>query len=113
MLYLDIDQHAKQITVCVRDESGDIVLRRQVSTRRPEKIEAFFQQLSELDTEFMAIPEVCGFNDWLIDTLRKQNCREIVLIHKPSTGTYCLNSNGTSSSASSLSTYEDAIISAS
>ena len=85
MLYLAIDQHAKQITVCVRDESGDSVLRRQVSTR-PEKIEAFFQQLSEMDTEFMAILEVCGFNDWLIDTLRKQNCREIVLIHpeKPS-----------------------------
>ena len=85
MLYLAIDQHAKQITVCVRDESGDTVLRRQVSTR-PEKIEAFFQQLTEMDAEFMAILEVCGFNDWLIDTLRKQNCREIVLIHpeKPS-----------------------------
>ena len=42
MLYLAIDQHAKQITVCVRNEDGETVLRRQVSTR-PEKIEAFFQ----------------------------------------------------------------------
>ena len=41
MLYVAIDQHAKQITVCVRNEDGDTVLRRQVSTRR-EKIEAFF-----------------------------------------------------------------------
>ena len=48
MLYLAIDQHAKQITVCVRNEDGDTVLRRQVSTR-PEKIEAFFQQLTEMD----------------------------------------------------------------
>ncbi len=46
MLYLAIDQHAKQITVCVRNAEGDTVLRRQVSTRR-EKIEAFFQQLTE------------------------------------------------------------------
>jgi transposase len=85
MLYLAIDQHAKQITVCVRNEDGDTVLRRQVSTR-PEKIEAFFGQFTEMDAEFMAILEVCGFNDWLIEELRKWNCREIVLIHpeKPS-----------------------------
>ena len=85
MLYLAIDQHAKQLTVCVRNEEGDTVLRRQVSTR-PEKIEAFFGQLTEMDAEFMAILEVCGFNDWLIEELRKWKCREIVLIHpeKPS-----------------------------
>ncbi len=85
MLYLAIDQHAKQITVCVRNEEGETVLRRQVSTR-PEKIEAFFGQLTEMDAEFMAILEVCGFNDWLIEELRKWKCREIVLIHpeKPS-----------------------------
>ena len=85
MLYLAIDQHAKQITVCVRNGDGDTVLRRQVSTRR-EKIEAFFQQLTEMDAQFMAILEVCGFNDWLIEVLRKWSCREIVLIHpeKPS-----------------------------
>ena len=85
MLFLAIDQHAKQITVCVRNADGDTVLRRQVSTR-PEKIETFFQQLTEMDTEFMAILEVCGFNDWLIEKLRQWNCQEIVLIHpeKPS-----------------------------
>jgi hypothetical protein len=80
MLYLAIDQHAKQITVCVRNEDGDTVLRRQVSTRR-EKVQAFFQQLTESDTQFMAILEVCGFNDWLIEVLRQWSCREIVLIH--------------------------------
>ncbi len=85
MLYVAIDQHSKQITVCVRNEDGDTVLRRQVSTR-PEKIEAFFQQITEMDSQFMAIIEVCGFNDWLIETLREWKCHEIVLIHpdKPS-----------------------------
>ena len=85
MLYVAIDQHAKQITVCVRNEEGETVLRRQVSTR-PEKITAFFGQLTEMDAEFLAILEVCGFNDWLIEELRKWKCREIVLIHpeKPS-----------------------------
>ena len=85
MLYLAIDQHAKQITVCVRNADGDTVVRRQVSTR-PEKIEAFFQQLTEMDPDFMAILEVCGFNDWLITELHRWKCHEIVLIHpeKPS-----------------------------
>ena len=85
MLYLGIDQHSKQITVCVRNHDGDSVLRRQVSTR-PEKITAFFEQIVQMDSEFMAILECCGFNDWLIEELRKYDCREVVLIHpdKPS-----------------------------
>ena len=33
MLYLRIDQHSKQLTVNVRNEAGQIVLRKQVSTR--------------------------------------------------------------------------------
>ena len=31
MLYLGIDQHSKQLTVCVREESGQIVQRKQVA----------------------------------------------------------------------------------
>ena len=80
MLYLAIDQHSKQITVCVRNEDGDTVLRRQVSTR-PQKIAAFFQQLVEMDATFVAILEVCGFNDWLIQVLHEWKCGDIVLIH--------------------------------
>ncbi len=60
MLYLGIDQHSKQITVCVRNQDGEVILRRQVSTR-PEKIEAFFGQLTDWDVKFMAIVEVCGW----------------------------------------------------
>ncbi len=84
MLYLGIDQHSKQITVCIRNEDGQTVLRRQVSTR-PEKVEAFFDELTEQDSSFMAILEVCGFNDWLIAKLRERQCQEIVLIHPDKT----------------------------
>jgi len=30
MLYLGIDQHRKELTVCVRNEQGDAILRRRV-----------------------------------------------------------------------------------
>jgi transposase len=85
MLYVAIDQHAKQITVAIRNDQGEDILKRQVSTR-PEKIQQFFDQIVEMDGEFMAILESCGFNDWLIEELRSRECREIVLIHpeKPS-----------------------------
>ena len=45
MLYLGIDQHARQITISLRDDNGDVVMARQVSTR-PEKIQEFFQRLT-------------------------------------------------------------------
>ena len=41
MLYLGIDRHARQITVSLRDENGDVLLARLVSTR-PDKIQEFF-----------------------------------------------------------------------
>jgi hypothetical protein len=33
MLYVGIDQHRKQLTVNIRDESGNVLVRRQVSTQ--------------------------------------------------------------------------------
>ena len=45
MFYLGIDQHARQITISLRDDSGDVLQARQVSTQ-PEKVNAFFQQLT-------------------------------------------------------------------
>ena len=66
MLYLGIDQHARQITISLRDENGDVVQARQVSTQ-PAKINQFFQQLTREtlrnDERFIAVLEVCGFND--------------------------------------------------
>src|SRR5438874_10114041 len=83
MLYLGIDQHARQITVSLRDEGGDVLQARQVSTQ-PEKVHAFFQQLTRErlhDGEsFVAVLEVCGFNDWLIRLLHEYRCHKVILI---------------------------------
>src|SRR5262249_1258567 len=82
MLYLGIDQHARQITISLRAEHGDVVQARPVSTQ-PEKINAFFRRLTERlrDGEsFVAVLEVCGFNDWLIRMLQDYHCHKVILI---------------------------------
>ena len=82
MFYLGIDQDRKQLTVCIRDEQGDLVLRRQVSTEW-DRVRAFFGQLREQSDDhggFVAIVEICGFNDWLLKMLCEYGCRETVLI---------------------------------
>jgi transposase len=83
MLYLGIDQHARQITISLRDEQGDVLQARQVSTQ-PERIQAFFAKLTQdcaRDGEsFIAVVEVCGFNDWLITLLEEVGCHKVILI---------------------------------
>ena len=83
MFYLGIDQHAKQLTINLRDAEGNAILRRQVSTR-PEKVLEFFEQLTarcaKSNCGFWSIVEVCGFNDWLIEMLRNFRCARIVLV---------------------------------
>jgi transposase len=83
MFYLGIDQHARQITISLRDENGDVLLARQVSTQ-PDKINAFFQKLTRErlgnGDSFVAVLEVCGFNDWLIRMLRDYRCHKVILI---------------------------------
>jgi hypothetical protein len=46
MQYLGIDLHRKQMTVSLRNQNGDVFLRRQVSTRWP-KLEEFRNQLHQ------------------------------------------------------------------
>ncbi len=62
MLFLGIDQHARQLTISLRDQQGDVLLARQVSTR-PGKILQFFDQLTqrcaELNEAFIAVLAVC------------------------------------------------------
>ena len=83
MLYLGIDQHARQLTISLRDEGGDVLMARQVSTE-PEKINAFFEGLTRerlgSDESFVAVLEVCGFNDWLIRMLRDYRCHQVILM---------------------------------
>ena len=47
MLYLAIDLHRKQLTVNLRDENGDILLERQVSTEW-KRVRTFFEEIREL-----------------------------------------------------------------
>jgi transposase len=83
MLYLGIDQHARQLTISLRDENGDVIQARQVSTQ-PEKVNAFFTDLTRErlrdGEDFIAVLEVCGFNDWLIEMLRNYHCHKVILI---------------------------------
>jgi transposase len=82
MFYLAIDQHARQLTVNARNEEGDVVLRRQVSTK-PDQVRKFFAEFRERAAAaggYLAILEVCGFNDWLLAMLAEFDCAEIVLV---------------------------------
>src|SRR5262245_31480626 len=82
MLYVGIDQHRKQLTVSVRDESGSVVLRRQVSTRW-EKVRAFFCEMREraaAEGGYVAVLEVCGFNHWLVQLLAEHACQETIVV---------------------------------
>ena len=83
MFYLAIDQHRKQLTVNLRNEKGDVLVRRQVSTEW-DKVREFFTDLRRRTSRgggYMAILEVCGFNDWLIKMLNEYDCQDIVLVH--------------------------------
>ena len=81
MLYLGIDQHRKQLTVCIRSEKGDVIFRRQVSTRW-ERVRAFLAEIRKKAGKagFVVIVEVCGFNDWLVKLLKEYGCRRVLLV---------------------------------
>ena len=82
MLYLAIDQHRKQLTVNLRNEAGDVILKRQVSTewKRVREFMEEMQKRSVSEGGFVAIVEVCGFNDWFLKMLTEYGCRETVLV---------------------------------
>jgi len=85
MLFVGIDQHKRHLTICVRNEQGEIVLRRQVSTRWAT-IETFLASLQDRSGPhggYVAILEVCGFNGWLVEHLGRWGCRRSVVISAP------------------------------
>ena len=82
MQYFGIDLHRKQMTVSLRNQNGDVLLRRQVSTRWP-KLEEFRNQLHEAmaaGEKYVAVVEVCGFHDWLVQWLRQDEYCDQVLV---------------------------------
>ena len=87
MLYLGIDQHKAQITINLRNEQGDVIQQGQIRTGHAE-IDEFFVALKKQAVRtrgFMAILEVCGFNDWLLKKLEQYGCKEIVLMQPDNT----------------------------
>lgn len=82
MLYLAIDQHRNQLTINLRNENGDVLERRQVSTDWA-KVRKFFEDVREraaADGGFVTILEICGFNDWLVKLLGEYGCQDTVLV---------------------------------
>ncbi len=85
MLFVGIDQHKRHLTICVRDEQGDIVVRRQVSTQW-EEVDRFLVSLHERAAGhggYVAVMEVCGFNGWLIKRLEQSGCKRVFVIRAP------------------------------
>ena len=83
MLYVAVDQHAKQLTVSVRNDAGDVILRRQVSTEWA-KVRAFWDGIREQSPEgCVVILEVCGLNDWLVALLTAMPGCQLVLVQAP------------------------------
>lgn len=82
MLYLGIDLHRKQMTVSLRNEHGDVLQRRQVSTRWP-KLEEYRGQLhgALASGNYVAVIEVCGFHDWVVKWLQQDDrCQQVLVI---------------------------------
>lgn len=82
MLYLAIDQHRRQLTVNVRNEQGDVLVKRQVSTEW-SRVRNFLEDIrkqSSPEGGFVSIVEVCGMNDWLLKLLKEYGCHETILI---------------------------------
>lgn len=99
MLYLGIDQHKAQITINLRNEQGDVIQKEQISTDHAE-IDEFFAALKKQAARtkgFMAILEVCGFNDWLIKKLEQYGCKEIVIVQPGGSATNKTDKNDANS----------------
>ena len=85
MLFVGIDQHKRHLTVCIRDEQGNVALRRQVSTKW-ENVDPFLALLQERGTAhggYVAVVEVCGFNGWLVKRLEACGCKRVYVISAP------------------------------
>ena len=82
MLYLGIDQHKHHLTINIRNEQGEVMQKGQISTNHADVDEFFvaFAKKARKHRGSMAIVEVCGFNDWLLEKLKQTGCSEIVVI---------------------------------
>jgi len=85
MWYMGIDQHKRHLTICVRDEQGNVALRRQVKTKWLE-LREFLKDMGDqaaIQGGYVAVVEVCGFNRWLVKRLERSGCRRVYIITPP------------------------------
>ncbi|MEL7500825.1 MAG: hypothetical protein AAFN77_24750, partial [Planctomycetota bacterium] len=76
MFYLGIDQHAKQLTINLRDSTGDAVPGRQVS-RAAKNVLELFEALTRYDP---SLPREARNNAWILGVIANQ---DVVLISAP------------------------------
>jgi transposase len=71
------------MTISLRNDDGNVILRRQVSTRWP-KLAEFREQLHQAladDEKHVAVVEVCGFHDWLVKWLQQdERCHQVLVV---------------------------------
>lgn len=71
------------MTISLRNDDGDVLLRRQVSTRW-RKLAEFREQLHQAladDERYVAVFEVCGFHDWLVNWLQQDvRCHQVLVV---------------------------------
>jgi transposase len=82
MLYMGIDQHGKQLTIDLGDEEGNLVMHRQVSTEWGplKKFLGEVRELAEPQGGYVTIVEVCGFNDYLLETLKEYGVQRAIVV---------------------------------
>lgn len=88
MYYLGIDQHAKQLTIDLGNEAGQLVKHQRVSTH-PNSLQKFFGWLRDVSANeggFVAVLEVTGFHDYLLKLLPEFGCVRVLLV-QPSEST--------------------------
>lgn len=85
MLYVGIDQHKRHLTVHVRDDRGEMTVRRRVQTRW-EEVDSFLESLLQRSLPaggHVAIMEVCGFNGRLVERPARWGCHRVYVVAAP------------------------------
>jgi len=92
---LGIDQHKGQLTINLRNEQGEVVQKDQIMTVHAD-IDDLFGKLhkkAQKHRGFMAIVEVCGFNDWLLEKLGEAFCDDIIVIQPDNSVVHKIDKN--------------------
>jgi len=82
MLYIGIDVHKRYLTISMRDEQGNVLVRRSVQTTWGH-VERFLEDLQERAADqggYVVMLEVCGFEHWLVRQLERHGCHGVHVV---------------------------------